>query len=143
MLLIYMASAAHFGICLILNTGAAYNLCHRYAAGASIQVLLFGVLAIEVKIKAPQAHTFLEIILARWGYTAHKVFLGFALLTNMLVTAMLLLGGSATVSAITGMDVNLASFLIPFGIIACTCMSDCPLLSLINHHYVQILRLEA
>ena len=36
-----------------------------YAAGASIQVLLFGILAIELKRKAPNAHTFLEIIRAR------------------------------------------------------------------------------
>jgi len=91
-----------------------------YASGASIQVLLFGVLAIEVKRKAPTAHTFLEIIRARWGDAAHKVFLFFAFLTNIIVTAMLLLGGSATVNALTGMDVNLASFLIPFGVIAYT-----------------------
>ena len=38
-----------------------------YAAGASIQVLLFGVLAIEIKRKAPNAHTFLEMIDVRWG----------------------------------------------------------------------------
>lgn len=92
----------------------------RYASGASIQVLLFGVLAIEVKRKAPRAHTFLEIILARWGHSAHLVFLWFAFLTNTLVSAMLLLGGSATVSAITGLDVDLACFLIPLGIISCT-----------------------
>lgn len=91
----------------------------RYAAGASVQVLLFGVLAIEVKRKAPRAHTFLEIILARWGHTAHKVFLMFAFLTNMLVTSMLLLGGSSTVSALTGVDINLASFLIPISVISC------------------------
>ena len=34
----------------------------RYAAGATIQILLFGILAIEVKRKAPTAHTVLEII---------------------------------------------------------------------------------
>eukprot|EP00966_Prymnesium_polylepis_P211615 4900466-Prymnesium_polylepis.1 len=38
-----------------------------YAAGASIQVLLFGVLAIEVKRKASNAHTFLEMVDVRWG----------------------------------------------------------------------------
>ena len=30
---------------------------------------------------------------------------------------MLLLGGAATVNALTGMDINLASFLIPWGVI--------------------------
>jgi len=44
-----------------------------YAAGATIQILLFGVLAVEIKRKAPSAHTVLEIVKARWGCTAHKV----------------------------------------------------------------------
>ena len=44
-----------------------------YAAGASIQVLLFGILAIELKRKAPNAHTFLEIIRARFGSGTNKV----------------------------------------------------------------------
>lgn len=87
---------------------------------SSHQVLLFGILAIEVKRKAPTCHTFLEIIQARWGDTAHKVFLIFALLTNIIVTSMLLLGGAATVNALTGMNLNLASFLIPWGVIAYT-----------------------
>ncbi|CAN0306514.1 unnamed protein product, partial [Scytosiphon promiscuus] len=91
-----------------------------YASGATVQVLLFGILAIEVKRKAPTCHTFLEIIQARWGDTAHKVFLFFALLTNIIVTSMLLLGGAATVNALTGVNLNLASFLIPWGVIAYT-----------------------
>ena len=91
-----------------------------YAAGASIQVLLFGILAIELKRKAPNAHTFLEIIRARFGNGSHKVFLVFALLTNMIVTAMLLLGGSAVVNGLTGMDISLAAFLIPIGVMIYT-----------------------
>ena len=35
-----------------------------YAAGATIQIILFGILAIEIKRKAPTAHTVLEIISA-------------------------------------------------------------------------------
>ncbi|MGI9565985.1 MAG: sodium:solute symporter family protein [Nitrosopumilus sp.] len=91
-----------------------------YAAGASIQVLLFGILAIELKRKAPNAHTFLEIIRARYGNGAHRVFLVFALMTNMIVTAMLLLGGSAVVNGLTGMDISLAAFLIPVGVMIYT-----------------------
>ena len=91
-----------------------------YAAGASIQVLLFGILAIELKRKAPNAHTFLEIIRARYGNGSHKVFLVFALMTNMIVTAMLLLGGSAVVNGLTGMDISLAAFLIPIGVMIYT-----------------------
>ncbi|MCH1922133.1 hypothetical protein L9G15_22265, partial [Shewanella sp. A3A] len=82
-----------------------------YASGATIQVLLFGVMAIEIKRKAPNAHTVCEIVRARWGTPAHLVFLTFCLLTNVIVTAMLLLGGSAVVNALTGVNVYAASFL--------------------------------
>jgi len=91
-----------------------------YASGATVQVLLFGVLAIELKRKARTAHTICEIVLARWGKAAHLTFLFFCFLTNIIVTSMLLLGGAATVNALTGMEINLASFLIPWGVIIYT-----------------------
>jgi SSS family transporter len=91
-----------------------------YASGATIQVLLFGILAIEIKRRAPTAHTVCEMVQARWGKAAHLTFLVFCFLANIIVTSMLLLGGAATVNALTGMDVNLASFLIPWGVILYT-----------------------
>jgi len=91
-----------------------------YASGATIQVLLFGILAIELKRKAPNAHTFLEIIRARFGDGTHKIFLGFALTCNMIVTGMLLLGGAAVVNGLTGMDITIAAFLIPVGVMVYT-----------------------
>ncbi|XP_048327828.2 urea-proton symporter DUR3 isoform X1 [Ziziphus jujuba] len=91
-----------------------------YASGATIQVLLFGIMAIELKRKAPHAHTVCEIVKARWGTTAHIVFLAFCFLTNIIVTAMLLLGGSAVVNALTGVNIYAASFLIPLGVIVYT-----------------------
>jgi len=91
-----------------------------YAAGASIQVLLFGILAIEIKIKAPTAHTFLELVYARWGKGPHMVFMVYAFMTNIIVSSMLLLGGSAVINALTGMNLELASFLIPWGVILYT-----------------------
>ena len=109
---------------LLQSSNVAYNYGVSgpfwYAAGASIQILLFGVLAIEIKRKAPKAHTIGEIIRARWGDNVHKVFLYFLFLTNIIVISMLILGGAATVNALTGMELNLASFLIPFGIIVYT-----------------------
>jgi Na+/proline symporter len=71
---------------------------YRYAAGATIQVLLFSVLAVEIKRKCPAIHTVLEIVLARWGTAAHLVFLFFCCITNMIVTAMLILGGLSSPS---------------------------------------------
>ncbi|KAK3821899.1 MAG: urea active transporter [Benniella sp.] len=91
-----------------------------YASGASVQVLLFSVLAIELKRKCPNAHTFLEIISIRYGRKAHFVFLFFGLLTNVIVSAMLLLGGSAVVTALTGMNTIAACFLLPLGVIIYT-----------------------
>ena len=46
--------------------------------------------------------------------------LGFCFLTNIIVTAMLLLGGSAVVNALTGVNIYAASFLIPLGVIVYT-----------------------
>ena len=81
---------------------------------------LFGILSIELKRKAPAAHTMCEVILYGWGRAAHKVFLGFALVTNVIVTAMLLLGGAAVVTSLTGMNIYADSFLIPVGVILYT-----------------------
>ena len=91
-----------------------------YASGATIQVLLFGVLAIRVKEIAPKAHTVCEMVRVRWGKGAHKVFLTFSFMANIIVTSMLILGGAATVNALTGVDYKLASFFIPWGVIAYT-----------------------
>ena len=91
-----------------------------YAAGASIQVILFAIIAIELKRKAPMTHTFPEMIYVRFGKHSHKVFLFFALMTNTIVTAMLVLGGAAVINSLTGVDITLAAFLIPVGIILYT-----------------------
>lgn len=91
-----------------------------YAAGASIQVILFSILAIELKRKAPMTHTFPEMLHVRYGQTAHKVFLFFALMTNTVVTAMLVLGGVAVVNTLTGVDTAVAAFLLPVGIVTYT-----------------------
>ncbi|KAI0281759.1 urea transporter [Russula aff. rugulosa BPL654] len=87
-----------------------------YGAGATVQVLLFAQLAAKLKLNAPYAHTWLEIIHARWGRTAHFIFMFFGLATNVIVSSMLILGGSATVNSLTGMNTIAACFLIPLGV---------------------------
>ncbi|KAG1895432.1 urea transporter [Suillus fuscotomentosus] len=87
-----------------------------YAAGATVQVLLFAQLAAKLKLNAPYAHTWLEIVAARWGTTAHLFFMFFGLATNLIVSSMLVLGGSATVTSLTGMSTIAACFLIPLGV---------------------------
>merc|ERR1719201_1370091 len=101
------------------------NMCWRvgisgsywYAAGASVQIMLFAILATQVKRRAPNMRTFMELVRVRWGNTAHCVFICFALTTNVIVSAMLILGGAATLNALTGMPTNAAAFLVP--IVAC------------------------
>jgi SSS family transporter len=91
-----------------------------YAAGASIQVIIFAILAMELKRKAPSSHTFPEMIYARFGKHSHKIFLFFALMTNTIVTAMLVLGGAAVLNSLTGINIHVAAFLIPVGVIIYT-----------------------
>jgi urea-proton symporter len=78
---------------------------------------MFSILACKTKMNAPRCHTFLEIILYRYGKLAHVVFLFFSLVTNILVGSQLLLGGSAVLSALTSMNVYSAIFLIPLGVV--------------------------
>ncbi|KAG1870284.1 urea transporter [Suillus subluteus] len=87
-----------------------------YAAGATVQVLLFAQLAAKLKLNAPYAHTWLEIVATRWGTTAHLIFMVFGIATNLIVSSMLVLGGSATVTSLTGMSTIAACFLIPLGV---------------------------
>ena len=91
-----------------------------YASGATVQVILFATLAIELKRKAPNAHTFLEAIRARYGPATHGVYITFGLMTNVLVTAMLLTGGSAVVTSLTGVPTAAACFLLPIGVVLYT-----------------------
>jgi Na+/proline symporter len=58
----------------------------------------------------------ISVIKVRYGTITHWVFIFFALVTNVLVGSQLLLGGSAVVTALTGMNVYAAIFLIPLGV---------------------------
>ncbi|GAD92830.1 urea transporter (Dur3), putative [Paecilomyces variotii No. 5] len=91
-----------------------------YASGATVQILLFATLAIELKRRAPNAHTFLEAVRARYGTIVHCVFIVFCLMTNILVTAMLLTGGSAVMTALTGVHTAAGCFLLPIGVVLYT-----------------------
>ncbi|KAK6502892.1 hypothetical protein TWF481_007932 [Arthrobotrys musiformis] len=116
------------------STGYRYGVSGPfwYASGATVQIILFASLAIELKRRAPSAHTYLELIRARYGTGAHITFLVFATFTNILVTLMLLTGGSAVVNYLTGIPTAAACFLIPipvilftvFGGLKATIMSD-------------------
>jgi urea-proton symporter len=91
-----------------------------YAAGASIQIILFAVIALELKKRAPSCHTFTEFLYLRLGKFGHKVFLLFALLANSIVMAMLVLGGAVALNVLTGIDITIACFIIPLSIMMYT-----------------------
>ncbi|KAL6298068.1 hypothetical protein BKA93DRAFT_906381 [Sparassis latifolia] len=95
-----------------------WGLCggYYYAAGATIQIFIMAVLAVRVKMIAPYCHTYLEIMQARYGNAAHFMFVAYGLVTNLIVSSMLLLGGSAVVNAFTGMNIYASNFLIPLGV---------------------------
>lgn len=44
----------------------------------------------------------------------------FMFLTNVIVTSMLILGGSATINALSGVNLTAAAFLIPIGVVLYT-----------------------
>lgn len=96
-------------------SGALY-----YLAGATVQIILFSCLAIKGKERAPNAHTYLEIVKARYGKMTHFVFCFWGFATNVLVTAMLLSGGLAVVHDLTGMNVVAACLLLPLGVVIYT-----------------------
>ena len=51
----------------------------------TLTVWTFCVVAIELKHRAPKAHTFLEIVKLRWGKASHLVFFFFAILCALLL----------------------------------------------------------
>ncbi|KAJ6615145.1 Sodium:solute symporter family-domain-containing protein [Mycena sp. CBHHK59/15] len=91
-----------------------------YAAGSSTQIMAFAQNAIQLKLNAPGAHTFLEVIGLRWGTLCHLSFMFFGLGTNIILTSQLITGGSDTVHSLTGMNTIAACFLIPLGVVIYT-----------------------
>jgi len=91
-----------------------------YGAGASVQILLFSVAAIELKRRAPNAHTFLEIVKLRYGSVAHIVLSLYSLVFQIIQAVNLLVGGSAIFGNLTGMSSDAACFLLPLGVIVYT-----------------------
>ncbi|EKM51513.1 uncharacterized protein PHACADRAFT_212160 [Phanerochaete carnosa HHB-10118-sp] len=89
-----------------------------YGVCGTVSIIFFSVIASAVKRNANGARTFLEIVRARFGTPAHLMFLFYAIFTSLMVSAILLLGGSASISALTGMDIRAATMLLPVGVIA-------------------------
>ncbi|KAF2704123.1 urea active transporter [Pleomassaria siparia CBS 279.74] len=87
-----------------------------FAAGCSPMIVFFAVLGISCKRKIPEAHTLLEIVRVRYGASAHIVYMFLCLVNNLIAVANMLLGASAAITAMTGMHIIAATFLLPVGV---------------------------
>lgn len=91
-----------------------------YASGAVLQILLFGVMAVEIKRKAPRAHTVLELVRKRWGHVANIVFFYICVINNIFICVLLFLGAGSVFNAATGMSIYACCLLIPFSVVIYT-----------------------
>ncbi|KAM3474377.1 hypothetical protein MY5147_004308 [Beauveria neobassiana] len=91
-----------------------------FAAGCSPMIVFFAVLGIACKLRIPEAHTLLEIVRIRYGKVGHIVWIVLCLINNIIAIANMLLGASAAITALTGMHIIAATFLLPVGVIMYT-----------------------
>ncbi|KAL9566136.1 hypothetical protein ACKAV7_009723 [Fusarium commune] len=91
-----------------------------YGAGALTVIAVFVMSAIELKRRAPAAHTFFEVSRVRYGRGGHIVFMAYSTLYCVINCVNILIGGSAVFSAMTGMNQIAAIFLLPCGIVLFT-----------------------
>ncbi|PWN53180.1 Na+/solute symporter [Violaceomyces palustris] len=121
-----ICSAWTWSSTLLQSSAVTYNVGvaggYWYAAGATIQILLCSIMACKIKLNAPFCSTYLEVLRVRWGKLLHIPFICFALATNLLVSAQLVLGGSAVVNDLTGVPIYAAVWLIPFGVAGYVCV---------------------
>ncbi|KAF2398136.1 hypothetical protein EJ06DRAFT_583948 [Trichodelitschia bisporula] len=111
----WLWSTAMLGSSLVGYTGGLAG-PFWFAAGCSPMIVFFALLGISAKRKIPEAHTLLEIVRIRYGTTAHIVYMVLCLINNIVACANMLLGASAAITALTGMHIIAATFLLPLGV---------------------------
>ncbi|KAI0727414.1 Sodium:solute symporter family-domain-containing protein [Fomitopsis betulina] len=91
-----------------------------YGAGACIQIFVFAVSAIELKRRAPGAHTFMEVSKLRYGTAGHWIQIIYSTMYQIINCVNILVGGSEVFAALTGMNVIAGCFLLPVGVVIYT-----------------------
>ncbi|KAG6557244.1 hypothetical protein Mapa_001171 [Marchantia paleacea] len=91
-----------------------------FSAAAAIQLIVFAIIALEVKRKAPKAHTVVELIRLRWGHPAAFVYMYLCYLNNLCIAILLFIGAGAILTAVTGMNLYATLVLLPLGVIIYT-----------------------
>ncbi|QDS76336.1 hypothetical protein FKW77_002734 [Venturia effusa] len=91
-----------------------------FASAATVQIVLYAIMAIELKRRAPRANTILEAIRIRFGTATHVVYFCYGVSVQIIITAALLLGGPACLNVTTRANVVAMNYLIPFGVVIYT-----------------------
>ncbi|KAL8822254.1 MAG: hypothetical protein Q9191_007005 [Dirinaria sp. TL-2023a] len=91
-----------------------------FGTGLSFQIALMAVLGVLAKMRAPHAHTSLEIVRKRYGNWGHVIFTVLNLINNIFGCSSMILAGSQLVVGITGMHLAAATILIPVGVVLYT-----------------------
>lgn len=86
------------------------------------ETLLIGiqVSAIELKRRAPGAHTFMEVSKLRYGTAGHWIQIIYSTMYQIINCVNILVGGSEVFAALTGMNVIAGCFLLPVGVVIYT-----------------------
>lgn len=109
---------------LLTSTSWAYSYgvsgAYFYGAGASVQIFVFAVSAMELKRRALGCHTFLEIAKIRYGSYGHCIQIIYSTMYQIINCVNILVGGSAVFTALTGMNTIAAVWTIPIGVVNLT-----------------------
>ncbi|CZR69247.1 uncharacterized protein PAC_19147 [Phialocephala subalpina] len=93
------------------------GICHRPFIHPSISSdFSITVLAIELKRKAPNAHTFLELVKHRYGAPGHIILAVYSLIYQVFIAVNLFVGGAEVFNIVTGMNKIAVCFLFPISI---------------------------
>lgn len=87
-----------------------------YAAYANVQIFVFAIAAVELKRRAPGAHTVLEVTRIRYGTLGHATQIFYSTLRQIFNSVNILIGGSAVFTALTGMNVIAGIWTLPLGV---------------------------
>lgn len=121
-----VVSSWTIGSTLLLSCTSSYlngiSSAYWYGAGASVQIIFFSMLALEIKKKAPNCHTYQEVVRTRYGAPTHIVSVVYSTIQMVCYTTNLLINGSSIFSAITNMNRDAATALFPIGVIIYTLM---------------------
>lgn len=121
-----VVSSWTIGSTLLLSCTVTYELgvsgAWWYGAGACVQIIIFAVSAIELKRKAPNAHTFQEVVRVRFGKSSHLTMCLYSFLQQLFYTANLLVNGSSVFSQIAGINREACCVLMPLFVLLYTLM---------------------